>query len=71
VSKKGGPGGLRKNEPGLLALPEWSEGELLAMNEAFRQTLMDAVPAGAERCLVGISTKAGTRHPLYGYRRPD
>jgi hypothetical protein len=53
----------------LLGPPEWTEGERQAMNEAFSQRLLDAAAAGLEQCVVGVSTKAGTRFPLYGYTR--
>jgi hypothetical protein len=69
MSTKGKHDGLRKDDPGLFGPAKWSPEQLAAMNGAFSQRLLDATAAGLEQCVVGISTKAGTKWPLYGYTR--
>jgi hypothetical protein len=50
---------------------QWTEIELEAMDQSFRNQLRAAIEAGQERCTVGVSTVPGTRRPIVGYQRQD
>jgi len=40
-------------------------------DDDFCRALLTAVYAGTESCEVGVSTKPGTKIPIFNYKRPD
>jgi hypothetical protein len=60
---------LTRNSSGVLGRPFWTEENLHLMNERFTAAIREAVEAGREHCLTGVSTVPGTRHPIVGYSR--
>jgi hypothetical protein len=46
-----------------------SREHLHQQDAAFRQAVLAAIERGEETCATAVSTVAGTRHPIAGYRR--
>jgi hypothetical protein len=49
----------------------WTDTELEAMDQRFRDQLQAAIQVGAERCAIGVSTEPGTKRPIVGYQPSD